>query len=98
MGYEVLTARDGLEALEIYRAQHSGIDLVVMDLTMPRMDGREAFEEMQKIQPDIRVILSSGFSEQESVPQILGKGLAGFLQKPYTIKDLRRMVQESLPS
>jgi len=98
MGYEVLTARDGLEAVEIYRSKHSGIDLVVMDLTMPRMDGREAFEEMQKIQPGIRVILSSGFSEQESVPQILGKGLAGFLQKPYTIKDLRRMVQDSLPS
>jgi|GEM_PF-538338 len=96
MGCQVVVARDGLEALEAFRAHHGEINLVVMDLTMPRMDGLEAFEAMRQIHPGIRVILSSGYSEQDSVPLVLGKGLAGFLQKPYTLKDLRKIVEESL--
>ncbi len=64
---------------------------------MPRMDGRGAFQEMEKVHPGVRVILSSGFSEQETVPQLLGKGLTGFLQKPYTLGAPRKIVQEVLP-
>jgi CheY-like chemotaxis protein len=96
IGCRVLTARDGLEAVETFRIRAAEIDLVVMDLTMPRMDGLEAFAEMQRLHPEIPVILSSGFSEQESIPAILGRGLAGFLQKPYTIQNLRTRVQTAL--
>jgi len=96
IGYRVLLANDGLEAVERFRAEHAEIALVIMDLTMPRMDGREAFEAMLAIQPDVRVILTSGYSEQESVQQMLGRGLAGFLPKPYPISDLRKIVQHSL--
>ena len=96
MGYRVIAASDGLEAMERFREHREAIALVIMDLTMPRMDGREAFEAMLAIQPTIRVVLSSGYSEQESVPQLLGRGLAGFLPKPYPISELRRIVQDSL--
>ena len=96
MGYQVLLANDGLEAVELFRARHAEIALVVMDLTMPRMDGREAFEAMLMLKPNARIVLTSGYSEQESVHQMLGRGLAGFLPKPYPIAALRKIVQDSL--
>jgi len=63
---------------------------------MPRMDGQEAFQAMLEIQPNVRVILSSGYNEQESVQKMLGHGLAGFLPKPYPLADLRKIVKDSL--
>jgi CheY-like chemotaxis protein len=95
MGFRLLLARDGLEALTTFQASPE-IDLVIMDLTMPHMDGREAFHAMRKIRPEIRVILSSGYNEQESIHDFQGLGPAGFIQKPYTLKALRKVIQETL--
>jgi signal transduction histidine kinase/CheY-like chemotaxis protein/ABC-type amino acid transport substrate-binding protein len=96
LGLQVVTAVDGLDAVEVFTRQKDSIDLVLMDLTMPHMDGREAFQHLRRIRPDIPVILSSGYNEQESIQQFLGRGLAGFLQKPYTLQALERTVQEAL--
>jgi PAS domain S-box-containing protein len=96
LGLQVVLARDGLEALETLSSNPAAIDLVLMDLTMPRMDGREAFQAMRQVHPEVRVILSSGYNEQESIQPFLGKGLAGFLQKPYTFDALRAALLKAL--
>jgi len=96
LGLQVVLARDGVEAVERLQSDPASIDLVLMDLTMPRMDGREAFQAMRRIRPELRVILSSGYNEQESVEPFIGKGLAGFLQKPYTFETLRTAVLKAL--
>jgi PAS domain S-box-containing protein len=96
LGFRVLLARDGVEAVARFEADPGAIDLVLMDLTMPRMDGREAFQAIRRLRPDARVVLSSGYTEQESVQSIMGQGLAGFLQKPYTLQALRAALQKAL--
>ena len=96
LGFKVLSAEDGQEAVEVFRENPERIDLVIMDLTMPRMDGREAFQAMQQLKPDVKVILSSGYNEQESIQRFLGKGLSGFIQKPYTLVSLRTMILKIL--
>jgi PAS domain S-box-containing protein len=83
-GFQVLTAADGRKALEIYRARRSEIALVLLDLTMPDLDGEETFHALRQIDPNVRVILSSGYTESEIIPRFAGQGLTGFLQKPYT--------------
>jgi CheY-like chemotaxis protein len=95
-GMEVVAARDGLEAVERFQADPASFDLVVMDLTMPRMDGREAFRRLRQIRPDIRVLLSSGYSEQESLQNLLEQGLAGFIHKPYRLEELKKIVASTL--
>jgi signal transduction histidine kinase/CheY-like chemotaxis protein/ABC-type amino acid transport substrate-binding protein len=96
LGLTVVTAADGLEAVEVVRRPDVKVDLVLMDLTMPRMDGREAFHAIRRIHPQMPVILSSGYNEQESVQAFMGRGLAAFLQKPYTLRSLERTVLEVL--
>lgn len=82
-GYTVLTAENGKEGVEKYRQHHGAIKAVVLDMAMPVMSGGEALAEMKKINPDIRVLLSSGFRKDERVEEILGLGGSAFLQKPY---------------
>ena len=76
--------------------QDPNIDLVILDLTMPRMDGREAFHHIRNLHPGLPVILSSGFNEQDSIQGLLECGLAGFLQKPYTLQSLKDKIGEVL--
>ncbi len=90
IGYTVFTAGDGREALDVIEQSKERIDLVILDLTMPRMDGEEAFRELRRIAPNIPVVLSSGYTEHEISARFAGKGLAGFIQKPYTMQELRR--------
>lgn len=90
LGYEVITACDGREALDIYQAR-SDFTFVILDLTMPKMDGRETFEKLQQINKDVKVFISSGYSEDEVARFFSDKGWAGYIQKPYvfsTIKDV----------
>jgi signal transduction histidine kinase/ABC-type amino acid transport substrate-binding protein/ActR/RegA family two-component response regulator len=96
LGLVVVTAADGLEAVEAVKRTDLKVDVVLMDLTMPHMDGREAFQAIRRIHPDMPVILSSGYNEQESVQAFMGRGLAAFLQKPYTLRSLERTVLEVL--
>jgi PAS domain S-box-containing protein len=83
MGFSVLLASDGREAIKIFSKNMKEIDCIFLDLTMPVMDGEETLRELRKQKKDITVILSSGHSEQEIAPKFAGKGLAGFIQKPY---------------
>jgi PAS domain S-box-containing protein len=83
-GFRVLFANNGRECVETFGTIPDEIDLVLLDMSMPLMSGEEALGHMQKIRPDVRVILSSGFSEAEAIQHFSGKGLAGFLEKPYT--------------
>lgn len=92
-GFEVLTASDGLEGVEQFAKHADKISAVVLDMTMPNMNGEEAFLEIRKIKPDARVLLISGYSEQEATTRFAGKGLAGFLQKPFKADELRRKIR-----
>ena len=89
LGFTVVTAADGREALQQYRLVKDEVSLVLMDLNMPRVSGEEAFRELRRMDAGVRVVLSSGFSEQEVSRKFLGQGLAGFIQKPYTLSTLR---------
>ena len=100
-GYRTLEARDGREALDVFRQFAHEIRLVLLDLTMPYMNGEEVLRELRIILPDVRVLLSSGFNEVEAIRRFTGKGLAGFLQKPYTAALLagtvKRVISEQVP-
>ena len=96
LGFTVLTAEDGRAALEVFRSRIDEIVVVLLDLTMPRLDGEETFRELRRIRPDVRVILSSGYDEQETTSRFAGKGLAGFLQKPYGLRPLGEKIRQVL--
>ncbi len=87
-GALALTARGSEEALEIYARRKEDIDLVLLDMTMPHMDGAEVFRRLRAADPEVAVVLSSGYSRTDAVKGFEGKGLEGFIQKPYTIDDL----------
>ena len=97
-GFETITASDGKEALEIFKQLHSQIRFVLMDLTMPHMDGEEAFREFRRVDPTVKVIICSGYNEQEVSQKFVGKGLAGFLKKPYLLSELQKTIQAILKS
>jgi signal transduction histidine kinase/ActR/RegA family two-component response regulator len=96
MGFSVLTAPDGREALKVFREHADEIVCVILDLTMPHMDGEEAFRAMRRFHPSITVLLCSGYNEQDATQRIAGKGLAGFIQKPYNMAALREKLTEVL--
>jgi PAS domain S-box-containing protein len=96
LGFEVLTAADGSEGVEVYRQHWDRIVCVILDLTMPQMGGEETMGELRQIREDLRIILSSGYDEQEVTQRFASKGLAGFIQKPYTLKRLREELQRVL--
>lgn len=96
LGFEALTAASGDEALKIYAQRHGEISLVMLDLAMPGMDGVETYREMRRINPSAKVMLTSGYNEQESINRFTGKGLAGFIQKPYRLADLAARIKEVL--
>jgi CheY-like chemotaxis protein len=96
LGLQVITAVDGQDGLDRFAMERGTIDLVLLDLTMPRMDGRETFQELRRLQADIPVILYSGYSEYDSLGETLAQGFAGFLQKPFQIGDLRIALQQVL--
>jgi PAS domain S-box-containing protein len=95
-GFDVVVARDGQEAVDTFR-QHSGrFDAVILDMTMPRMSGEEAFQEMRLIRPDVRVILCSGYDELDTSGRFGGKGVSSFIQKPYRPTELIDTLQSLL--
>jgi signal transduction histidine kinase/ActR/RegA family two-component response regulator len=95
-GYSVVMAADGAQAVAIFEREYDKIDLIVLDLTMPVMSGEETFRELQRIRPNIPVLLSSGFNESEAVQRFSGKGLAGFVQKPYAAGQLAAIIRQAL--
>lgn len=97
-GYNVITAENGIEAVKIFNTRHTTISLVLLDMVMPKMSGKEAFEEMKKIDPAVNVVLASGFRQDERTEEILKMGVKRFIQKPYTITALSTAVFEVLNS
>ncbi len=95
-GYKVIVARDGFEALRIYQQIGQQIGLVILDFFLPVMDGDAVFDELRALNPDINVVLSSGFGEQSKLANMLGKGLRGFIPKPYTRDKLLEQVRSAL--
>jgi CheY-like chemotaxis protein len=96
LGYEVLTASTGNEALKIYQKQGMGIKLVILDMIMPDMGGSETFDRLKAINPAIRVLLSSGYSVDGQATEILDRGCSGFIQKPFTLNQLSSKIREVL--
>lgn len=95
-GYRVITARDGFQAVDVYRKLRDQIALVILDFTMPVMDGADVFAELQEINPKVPVVLSSGFAEQSRLQPMLARGLRGFIPKPYTHEKLLSQVRSIL--
>ncbi len=94
-GYQTLTAEDGMKAVEIYGEHYKEIDCVILDLSMPRMSGYETFLKLKKLNPDVKVILSSGYEKEEATRKFERESLAGFVQKPYRMKSLRAELAKS---
>jgi CheY-like chemotaxis protein len=93
LGFAVITATDGREALETFKL-NPDIVFVLLDLTMPHMDGEQCFRELRQANPAVKVIMSSGYNEQEVTQRFVGKGLAGFIQKPYRLSTLRNAIEK----
>ena len=92
LGFTPIVAGDGGEAIEICKST-SDIAFVILDLTMPRMDGEQCFRELRKLNPDLKVIMSSGYHEQEVTQRFLGQGLTSFIQKPYKLSKLSEVIK-----
>ena len=88
LGYQFLSVASGEEALEVFRRESDHIGVVLLDQVMPGMDGASVFKELRNLRPDVKVLLASGFSQQEVSDRFSGLGLNGFIPKPYTLKNL----------
>jgi CheY-like chemotaxis protein len=97
-GFQVLTAGGGEEALALYQTHHPRIDAVLLDVTMPGMNGLEVFEELKKINPHVAVVFSSGFARDRDSAQLLATGARAFLPKPYQMQDLLDAIGVALKS
>lgn len=96
LGYTVITATCGREAIQKYRQQEDDIDLILLDMIMPEMTGAQTFDQLKAINPEIRVLLVSGYSADGQAADILGRGCLGFIQKPFRTDTLSRKIQEAL--
>jgi CheY-like chemotaxis protein len=94
-GFEVLLAEDGQEAIELYRKEREHIDLVVLDLIMPRLSGQDALRELRQIDPAIRVVFASGYADAR-LEESEKAGVVGFISKPYRERDLIQAVRTAL--
>ncbi len=95
-GYKVITASSGDEGIQIYKIKRSEINLVLLDMIMPKMSGEEVYHELIGIDPGIKVVLTSGFKKDEKVERIMKKGIRYFLQKPYTIQRISAIVYAAI--
>jgi CheY-like chemotaxis protein len=97
-GYQVATAQSGFECLDLFRECARGYDLVLLDLTMPFMDGEETFHRLREIRPEASVILCAGFIQQEKLDRLMASGLAGLLRKPLAPDEIVSHVRSTLES
>jgi PAS domain S-box-containing protein len=96
LGYETITAENGLEGLDLFRQEADRTDLVILDMIMPIMNGRECFEKIRQIKPSQKVILASGFSKEDDLQSMKAMGLSGFIHKPFSVHELSTLLQEVL--
>ncbi|MGC9323454.1 MAG: PAS domain S-box protein [Desulfomonilia bacterium] len=96
LGYLVLTARGGREGIDVYREKKDEIDLVILDMIMPDLGGKDTFDQLKDVDGSVNVLLSSGYSMDGQAKEILKNGCRGFIQKPFTIQDIGRRIREIL--
>ena len=96
LGYRVLKAGSGKEALEIYEGNKDQIDMVVLDMIMPGLSGGETYDGLRAINPEVKVLLSSGYSLDGQAAEILDRGCNGFIQKPFKVKELSEKLRDIL--
>ena len=96
LGYKVLLAEDGLAAVRTFAAKRGQIAAVMLDLIMPVMDGAETLARLKEIDPEVPVLLASGYSREEQADELIKKGADGFIQKPFDLKTLRSRMAELL--
>ena len=96
LGYSVILAENGLDTVEIYRNNPNEIDLVILDMIMPKQGGHSTFFELKSIDPDVNILLISGYVSEEEVKDLLSKGARGFLPKPCRIEMLAKKLREIL--
>jgi len=96
LGYNVLPIKGGKEAIEVYKKNRNKIDMVILDMIMPEMHGGEVFDKLKQINPDIKVLLSTGYSINGKATEILDRGCNGFIQKPFNTKELSKKIREIL--
>ncbi len=93
IGYKVLTAKSGKAAVELYKDNRDDIDMVILDMIMPDMDGGKTYDRLKEISPDLKVLLSSGYSIDGQASEIMLRGCNGFIQKPFNIKELSQTIR-----
>jgi CheY-like chemotaxis protein len=96
LGYDVLVAMSGKEAIDIYKKNPGKIDLIILDMIMPDMNGGHTYDRLKTIDPGIKVLLSSGYSINSQATEILDRGCNGFIQKPFNIGELSKRVRDIL--
>ena len=96
LGYSVITASSGMEAVKLYQERQHDINLVILDMIMPEMNGLETFLELKKYNPDIKVLLSTGYSIDEKAQEMLRQGCKGYILKPYSVIDFSHKIREVL--
>jgi signal transduction histidine kinase/CheY-like chemotaxis protein len=94
LGYAVVTCKDGPEAIAYFSLHAAEVDLVILDVIMPKMDGHETYRELQRIKPDVKVIITTGYSISEDTSKIINRGVAGFIQKPFESGPLSQLVHD----
>ena len=98
LGYRVIATQQGSEAVDIYARQKDEIDLVIQDMVMPGMNGADVFHALKKIDPEVRVILVSGYAMNKQIATVMEQGCRGFIPKPFRLEDLSVKVREVLDS
>jgi len=96
MGYKVFLARNGKEAVRVYEKNKDEIDMVILDMIMPDMGGGEAYDKIKEIEPEAKVLLSSGYSIEGQASEIMARGCDGFIQKPFSVKQLSHTIRQVL--
>jgi CheY-like chemotaxis protein len=96
LGYSVLQARYGYEALEIFKKRKNKISLVILDMRMPGMNGVEVYDRLKKIQPQVKIILVSGYIEQYVLDEFSQRNFNGYIEKPFKLKELSEKIEEVL--
>jgi CheY-like chemotaxis protein len=96
MGHTVFAAKSGEASIALYEAKRGEIDMVILDMVMPEMGGGEIYEKLREINPDVKVLLSSGYSLDGQATEILERGCNGFIQKPFNMRELSKKIREIL--
>jgi CheY-like chemotaxis protein len=95
LGYKVLDARDGREAIEVFSNNQSEVNLVILDMRMP-YNGGTAFFQLKKINANVKVLIASGYAKDQQIKEMMEKGCSGFIQKPFSIKSLSQKIKNVL--